>query len=62
MKYGSQSNIAVTIIKSTMYSHHTWDYISTRIKKLGCKDFGAPKIKLGFTAQKIRDGIRRRLI
>ena len=29
---------------------------------MGCKDFGAPKIKLGFTAQKIHLEMRRRLM
>ena len=32
------------------------------ITKLGCKDFGAPKLKLGFTRQKFCIGIRRRLM
>ena len=37
-------------------------YVSTCIKKFGCKDFGAPKIKFGFTAQKIHMEMRRRLM
>ena len=43
-------------------SHKYYLYLSACIWKLGCKDFGAPKIKFRFTAQNIHIGIRRRLM
>ena len=54
----------MTIINLDVFSTQwiiVFEQLSKSITKLGSKDFGAPKLKLGFTAQNIRSGIRRRL-